>query len=1036
MNQQQNNHLPLCTSRGTIVLLTDFYADYQKQLADPMRRQVNDAGFGLTVVAAAHPTTDFSPGKSAEDHNRIVDVIKSFGAQGMIIVVPSVCYELEPVDIKQFVKGFGEIPMVIIGYDIPGKSCVLLDSFKGMSDCMYHLLSAPENEIFAFVGGVKTNPDSIQREGIFRTCLESHGKHIDEELIIYSNFMSGKAFEGTLDLIRRRSDIDVLVCANDESAQGAIYALQSMGLSVPRDVRVTGFDNDSISTRSHPTISSVTQPHNELARRSLGLLLDLIDEKSDDTKTEFVKTEFLIRESSQCKSQMSKNIYVPETSYKAQCTELANNIFSKIRWSEIELFVPQRQFINALIEAAYGNSIEVENCLANQLDPLSMSSYDVKWWQNLVAVIEDKGGQLPKCNVTSNFQSCLIPQIRSIYESIRQWNIRQEFETTRLLQYYDQFLKNVSAVDTIELLFDHLHVWFADLGIERAFFAIYADFGKKPSSTSRIAFCHLADDSKQLDISQPFDTSDLLPEPLQHHLSHGLLVLHSINASGLQFGHLIIDPSNIDSKNVDSGIVVSARLDTVVFGLCNAMLHIHQVDGMKNHATALEKVNEKLSNLANYDALTQLPNRNYFKQNLHGALLSAKETQCFVALAFLDLDGFKIINDSLGHTAGDYLLRIVSERLRRVIGHEALLARLGGDEFTLIFQFGEGYEANIGKIVVKIDEIIGTLSASYKLDEQCVNVTASVGVAIFPLDAQDTESLIRKADAAMYHAKNSGKNCQRMYTPDLGKEISWQLEQDQKMRRGLYNEEFYLVYQPKYSLSSYSITGAEALLRWRSNDARCDPGLPSTFIDIAEKTGFILQLDAFAIESACTALSLWHKQGNTVPIAVNISALHLHKPELVRTVSECIKRHGIDSKLLQLEITESAAMKDMEYSIEQLKQLQDLGVSVVIDDFGIGHSSLAYLKRLPVNALKIDKAFIDDIYRDSCSGKQDMAIVKAIIDLGQAMQYKVIAEGIELESQRILLRDMGAHEGQGYYFSPPLDEKNFSELLCCEAVDT
>ena len=1018
--------------KGTIVLLTDFYGDYQKQLADPLRIRVNEAGYGLLVVAGAHVGAKSASGNARKSRNIVYETIKEYDATGIVVVVPSVCHELGSAETEHFIAGFVDIPLVCIGKSIPGKSCVLLDSRSGMKECMNHLLQAPENQVFCFLGGVRNNSDSVARENVFRQCVANADKPVDEELIIYGEFIAAKSYAAVVELLTRRRDIDVIVCANDESAQGAIYALEHMGLSVPDDVRVTGFDNHSIGTSSRPTISSVTQPQLEIAICATDTLLSVIETGKDSVSTKLITTQFIQRESTVCASQRSHRELISEEHYAQCCNELANSIYDMFSKSTSDTSIVKEALVRGLSQAAQGKSVEMDEFFKTRLKPSSMTRHDVFCWQNLAAIIEDFGTQLPDSNITDQLQACLFSHVRLIHETLRQWRVRQEFETTRLLQIYERFLTDVSAADSLHCLCEHLHRWFSNLGIERGFFAVYEEFGMQASSTARLACCHFSDRDLLPDNTQLFQTSDLLPATLQHHLRQGLLVLHSISADGLQFGHLLIDPSNIDSSKIDSGAIVSARLDAVVDGLGNAMLHIHQVNGMKMHADALEKANERLSNLANFDDLTQLPNRSYFQQNLQSVLSNAQRTRGAAALAFIDLDGFKVINDSLGHSEGDCLLRIVAERLLDVMGRDALIARLGGDEFTIIFHSQTGSKFVLSEALSKISEVLVALSKPYRLSNQSVNVSGSVGVAIYPNNAQDMETLIRKADSAMYHAKSCGKNCMRMYTPDLDREISWQLEQDQKMRLGLANNEFFMVFQPKYSLAKNTVAGVEALIRWCPDNKPGNSRLPSTFIPIAEKSGFVLRLDEFAMDSACEALARWQRQGQAVPIAVNVSASHVHKSGFVDMVADCIARHRIDPRFLEIEITESAAMENVERSIRQLTRLQNLGVSVAIDDFGVGYSSLAYLKRLPIDTLKIDQSFLDYDESDSEILAQNSAIAKAIIDLGRSMRFTVIVEGIEVEFQRDLVFDLGAHQGQGYFFSEPLLEGDLLELMHSE----
>lgn len=1005
--------------KGTIVLLTDFYSEYQRQVSDPLRHVIEQAGYGFIVVAGAYVTGKSFSGNTRKDRNAIFDVIKSFDAKGVILMTTSVCHQMEAAEMDAFIAEFRSIPLVCVGQEVSSTNSVSLDNNIGMNDCMDFLLQADDNQTFAFVAGVKSNTDSGNREDIFRRALLDSGRSVHEELVVHGDFIVSTSHRATLKMMENRRDVDVIVCANDESALGAIYALETLGLSVPDDVRVTGFDDSAETTRSRPTISSVSQPYYEIAIRAVELLLKSMENPSMSVISESIKTEFIARESTLCPSQENPRITIPEIEYAQRSHELAESVASRIKQPTTPMSIPHEELLSALFEAGCGNWQPMAKAISNHLNPQTLTVYDVNWWQNLAAAIETHGNQLPNSKILDILQTCLGSSVQQIKEVIRQWRIRQEFEAKRIAQIYQKFMADVSVATSEESVCEHLAEWMSNVGIPRGYLVVYSEITDQPSVTAHLTLNYCANRSTCVGEQSAFPTSELLPESLQSELNKGFLVAHSITAGGLQFGYFLFEPI----------LLSNIEFDAVIDCLGNAMLHVYQVGQMKLRAEDLQQANERLSTLANYDELTKLPNRAYFKQNLQAALANADHNNLTVALAFIDLDGFKIINDSLGHTAGDDLLKIVADRLTAVLGHDATLSRLGGDEFTVILSAGTPDDDIVDKINVISTEILNSLASPYELSELAVNVSASVGVALYPTDAHDMESLISKADVAMYYAKESGKNCLRLYTPELDCASGRQLEQDHKMRAGLSNDEFYLVYQPKFRLSDYTIVGAEALLRWRSDSSSDQPNLPGEFIPIAERTGFITQLDEFVLSSACKALNQWKQQNIALPLAVNVSAVHIHKPEFVDMVADSIRTHGIDPGLLEIEITESAAMEDVEQSVEQLTKLQQLGVSISIDDFGTGYSSLNYLKRLPVNTLKIDQSFLRDVGSGTNPDEQGVAICKAIIALGKSMHYNVIAEGIEHKYQYDLLSELGCDQGQGYFFSRPVIERVYTELL-------
>jgi diguanylate cyclase (GGDEF)-like protein len=438
----------------------------------------------------------------------------------------------------------------------------------------------------------------------------------------------------------------------------------------------------------------------------------------------------------------------------------------------------------------------------------------------------------------------------------------------------------------------------------------------------------------------------------------------------------------------------------------------------------LENSNLELAKLANYDALTGLPNRALFADRLAQAItktptktsLNHKVAQEFVqtyhtALIFLDLDGFKLINDSLGHSVGDELLKTVAERLLKCVRDSDTVARLGGDEFTIILS---NLKAPQDASYVA-EKVLHSLSEPFWLGGRDLHIGASIGITLYPDDGESVEELVQHADAAMYHAKALGKNRYHFFTSELNTKALEQLRLENDMRRGLERGEFSLVYQPRVQLQSGDIISFEALLRW--NHPELGDIAPSVLIPIAEKSSFIQLLGREVLRQACHQAKKWQDAGKTLRVAVNVSVKQLQQGTLIEDVKHVLAETGLAAKWLELEITESAAMTDVESNIVTLQTLKDMGVYISIDDFGTAYSSLNYLKRLPINSLKIDKSFVEDI---SDITSTDTAIVQAVIALGKSLKFSLIAEGVEDDKQLLFLRGAGCDEAQGYYFSRPM----------------
>ena len=427
---------------------------------------------------------------------------------------------------------------------------------------------------------------------------------------------------------------------------------------------------------------------------------------------------------------------------------------------------------------------------------------------------------------------------------------------------------------------------------------------------------------------------------------------------------------------------------------------------------------QRIHHLATHDPLTGLPNRTLLLDRLTQAIHGACRRQDYVGVLFLDLDCFKTINDSLGHGVGDELLQAVTERLRACIRQEDTLARQGGDEFILVLsEIAE--PAAAGRVA---EHLLHALRAPFTLHEHLLHINASIGISIYPVDATDPPTLIRFADSAMYQAKEAGRAGYVFFTSELNVRVSELFTLGNDLRRALEQEEFVLHYQPQVDLNTGRLIGSEALIRWQHPKRGLIP--PITFIPIAEETGLIDAIGEWTLRTACAQNRRWQAAGlPTVPVAVNLSAKQWLQPHLEHQVIDALQAAGLAPQWLELEITESLLMRDTEKMIETMRRLQVRGVQFAVDDFGIGYSSLSYLKRFPVNRLKIDQSFVRDIPSDP----DDTAIATAIIQMGKSLRLNVVAEGVEDTEQLNFLRGSGCDAAQGYYFSKPLPADAFAE---------
>ncbi|WP_211364173.1 putative bifunctional diguanylate cyclase/phosphodiesterase [Propionivibrio limicola] len=428
----------------------------------------------------------------------------------------------------------------------------------------------------------------------------------------------------------------------------------------------------------------------------------------------------------------------------------------------------------------------------------------------------------------------------------------------------------------------------------------------------------------------------------------------------------------------------------------------------------------KMEHFAQHDFLTGLPNRMLLTERLSQAIGLANRHRKQVALLFLDLDFFKNINDSLGHAVGDQLLQSVANRLSANVRATDTVCRQGGDEFVILLAEIERPE----DAALIAEKLLAAFVAPHLVGGQEIHVTLSIGISVFPDDGNTVDTVMQNADTAMYHAKSDGRNNYQFFRSDMNTRAVRRLLVESSLRRALKQEEFLVHYQPQFELVSGRITGVEALIRWQDPDLGLIP--PGPFIPVAEECGLIVPIGRWVLREACRQTQAWLDSGlPAVPVAVNISAVEFRHKEFLAGVSDILRETGLAPGYLELELTESILMHDVESSIAELDALKAMGVKLAVDDFGTGYSSLSYLKKFPIDILKIDQSFVRDIAIDA----DDATIVSAVIGMGRNLNLRVIAEGVETQDQFAFLRTRQCPEGQGYLFSQPLLADDFGRLL-------
>ncbi len=478
-----------------------------------------------------------------------------------------------------------------------------------------------------------------------------------------------------------------------------------------------------------------------------------------------------------------------------------------------------------------------------------------------------------------------------------------------------------------------------------------------------------------------------------------------------------LSASGMSPQWVAAGVTGGA-LSILTITLLLSILDARMESATGKLAHSLQRANEKLMHQATHDALTDLPNRALLVDRVQHAIHAARRSDHPCALLFLDLDGFKTVNDSLGHAKGDLLLQSVARRLRSVLREEDMLARVGGDEFVILAEDLHRPD----EVATICQKLIAAMDQHFDLTGISVRISVSVGVAVFPNDGETVHSLMANADAAMYEAKQGGKNAYRFFESSMNASALRTLQIQVALRDAIGSQQLSLHFQPKLSNDGRRLLGAEALLRWTHPELGSIP--PAEFIPIAESAGLIMPIGQWVLEAACRQLCIWQEEGRpAIPIAINLSPQQFRQPDLAEYILSLISGYGLAPSALMLEITETVAMENAEKNTVILQKLQAMGFDVAIDDFGTGYSSLSYLRQFQAQQLKIDMTFIRGLEQDSGEGK---AIVAAIIALGHALNMEVVAEGVETPAQFALLNQMGCDQVQGYLFGRPVRAEEFA----------
>lgn len=998
-------------------ILTDQYVEYQRNFVDTISQIMESSGYGTLCITSRNLELLQNPSPE-QLANSVFPPAKNSHLSGLICLSGTLAHNFDLLRLDSFLQKYA-LPTVSLGFQLPSFPSIIVDDKAGMSQLMGHLLANKKRKSFAFVRGYPGDPYSTEREDIFRQCLSKSGLEISEACFLEGNYDQYQSYVAVSDFLKFNTEVDVIVAANDVMALSAARAVASADRNIPNDVIVTGFDDTAEATQHSPAITTVRQPTTKMAKSSAELLLSMIQSRNARTECDsqltnevtLVKSELVIRSSSR-----------PQYGNDGESNRERTSVFSSIDGSWLDVAMsglrkPENIDLDSIREAVaatvnHGDT-SLEECL-QKLAKKSIRVDDVHWWNNLCFHLELFSENALCSQDKSRQQMNIVGPLSTIREKLWSASLDQSFEFQRLQSERANLQLQISSCTNITDITRAMDRWLELVDVKRFFLVRYEAPQSVPNGMAILMHVYKrGEKSNQPDT--PFSSIDVLPDNLADELNTGQLVLSPVYAGNLQYGYLLIDPTGIDLVQIDS----TAQC------IGNAMRNHHLIQTLEKRTHSLQTVNKELSNLANFDSLTGLPNRLNFQRFLTQKCDSSAATQSVFSVMFMDLDGFKLINDTLGHTAGDELLKAVTDRLLQLSTvkswSSAMTSRLGGDEFTFILDIS----SDVTEATQFADAVLELMSKQFLVENQSVRISASIGCAVFPKDGQDSHTLLKHADTAMYHAKEQGKNRIVLFSPEIGNESTRLHKLDQAMRNAMTKGEIDVFYQPRFDMGTDTIRCIEAGRHWTTElDGSSSSVVSAQEIDtVAERSGFIAELDLFTLKKACSHSREWAIVGFPTRISVKISSSLLQRKEFRYTILDLLNRCHIDPILLELEISESVLLNCGTDNLRKLDRLCALGVQLSIGSFRNREGATQLVVQLPVDNIKIDPTLI------AATDEPGLNLVHSIINLCNSLNIKVVAAGVETADQLDTLSNSGCDQISGAVRVSPLSEQAIREYL-------
>ncbi|WP_078556271.1 EAL domain-containing protein [Bacillus alkalicellulosilyticus] len=995
----------------TIGVLSQFLnSSYHTVILDGIHRSVQKVG-GRSIAIQTHRT----------EKQEYVTPLAFDQVDGWIVLVDAINSEF-----LERLKETGK-PIVYISSNADKNETTVIrtDNLNGTYAAVTHLIKEHNHKQIAFTGWLE-NQDVYSRFLGYKKALEENNIPLNPSLVFsVKDNIKKYGRKSAQKIMKKGIEFTAIIGGCDATAIGLMEQFQQGGIRIPEDIAVVGFDDLPHARTCNPPLTTVHAPLEEIANAAVVKVLEQLEEDVPFTNV-YVSPNLAIRKSCGCKHEMIEddfdrvntirhleniiqvNMDISEKLIKANLEEIKSLEWlnsTNIKWGCLGLWSREDQKNELVVEQVYNNPDDI-------VSPLNQT-FRVEDFPPVSALLDSSF-----TNVND------IVTLHPIRTETRDWGV----------------LALIGPVDRIGLWYDYSGTMTHSFNILASAIEREAMNEEKKEQENRYR-----QTAEQLEIvSRTVNDGvweiNILTQTIKWNSRFNNILNIEKNISEAPITYILdkISPEGVDKIHRLWDVLISENNNTfeieyqakkgssyiwlycvgeIVFGEDG---NPKRVVGSIRDITERKEKEEQISFLAYHDPLTGLVNRSYFYEQLESALHEAKESKEKLAVLLLDLDRFKNINDTFGHQMGDQLLCDVTDKIKRVTSENVTISRLGGDEFIFLLPTFQ----NDQDVYDLGDNILQVLQKPFAIESYEVIVTGSLGISIYPNDGKDANTLIKSADIAMYRAKNDGGDQYELFAPTMKDLVYDRVTIENYLRKAIKHNQFKLYYQPQVNLETGKLTGLEALIRWDSPEL----GLisPQQFIPLAEETGLIIPIGNWVVQEACSQMRKWKDKGyNPIQMSVNISGRQFKQVDFAERILEELRKANIDPQLLCLEITESVAIGDIEYSIKTLEELKSFGVKVSLDDFGTGFSSLMLLKRLPLNMVKIDKVFINDMVLDN----DVAAIVKAIIDMSHSIRLKNVAEGVETTKQLNQLLEQGCDMYQGYLKSKPLPAKQIEQSL-------